>query len=148
LIANYPAWQLHIIIRHTRTSARPFTLRFAILDARVSARGCVSVSIRFGVSRVVERRRNRCTRQRDADRRAIPPFFFRCSPSRFSPSLCRPLSLFPLRLFRELSRSCIHRPLLRSSPLESTSLSLSNLQAFIAAATWLPVAGIFGRTSR
>lgn len=36
---------------------------------------CLHVDVRVVVSRVVEGRRNRCTRQRDADRRAIPLFF-------------------------------------------------------------------------
>lgn len=80
------------------------------------------------VSRVVEGRRNRCTRQRDADRRAIPLFFSRplfCSSSSSpSSSLARPAEpLFAVA---------------RTLPL-----SLPNLLAFIAAATWLPVAERF-----
>lgn len=86
-----------------------------------------------GVSRVVEGRRNRCTRQRDADRRAIPLFFSRplfCSSS---------FSSFTSFLSLSLARSAIALP---SKPLSLSNppLSLSNLLTFIAATTWLPVA--------
>jgi len=98
LIANYPARQLHTIIWHARTSACPFTLRFAILGAYAYI--CMYMSVYTdGVSRVVEGRRNRCTRQRDADRRAIPLFFSRplfcSSSSSFTSSLARPITVFP-----------------------------------------------------
>ncbi|KYN15361.1 hypothetical protein ALC57_12410 [Trachymyrmex cornetzi] len=70
------------------TATCPFTLRFAILGTYAYIYMYMSVYT-DGVSRVVEGRRNRCTRQRDADRRAIPFFFSRplfCSSSSSSTS--------------------------------------------------------------
>lgn len=130
------------------------------------------------MSRVVEGRRNRCTRQRDANRRALFFLFFLFSrpfplvppspllrsllPSPPSPPIPSPPPppLTPLALLVPFRSPGLD--LSSSSPLgqRTLPLSLSNLLAFIAAATWLPVvldeeksggewrAGIFGRTFR
>lgn len=133
LIANYSARQLHIIIWHARTSACPFTLRFAILGAYTR----VYVSVH-------EQSVEGC----GGKAKPMYPTAWRRPEDYSSFFLSPPLLFFFFSFFfykPSSSRSFCHRSPFRAS-LSNPPLSLSNLLAFIAAATWLPVTEVFGRT--